>query len=340
MKRREKAVLIWLTICLMTFSFVMPAAAAEISKDKYTYSISKKSGEVKETLTFNDLGDVYKDVTITSILVPEKAVLSYTAKVDTSVVVFGYSLVNGVLVSSPVPWTINGKKELVNALPANTTGTVTFDYGVPYYELFILDEATGDRASYFFKIDTSAAVGDQPDAWAKIEVDEAISAGLIPAELQNNYKKLITRADFAKIIIRLLEVEKSQTIDEILAEKQVVLSDNPFTDTKVKEVVAAYLMGIVKGKGNGKFDPSGSITRQEAAVMLTNTAKVLGYKVPADASAFADNSIIASWAKPSVDFVSMHDVMKGIGNNKFSPKGTYTRQQAYITIMRLDIVLK
>ncbi|WP_054026619.1 S-layer homology domain-containing protein [Bacillus sp. FJAT-28004] len=341
MKKGKKTILIWMTACLMLFSFVMPvAAASEVSKDKYTYSLSKKFGDVTESLTFNDLGEIYEDEVVTSTLVPENAVLSYTAKVNTSVVVLGYKLDKGMLVSEPVPWTINGKKELISELAANTTGTVTFEFGVPYYELFIWDEATGDMTSYFFKIDKGAATGEQPDAWAKEEVDAAIAAGLVPTEMQNNYKKQITRADFAKIIIRLLEVKTGQTIDDILLENEVSLSDNPFTDTKVKEVIAANLMGIVNGKGNGKFDPSGSITRQEAAVMLANTAEVLGYEVAADVSVFADNSSIASWAMLSVDFVSMYDVMKGTGNNMFSPKGTYTRQQAYMTIMRLDSVLE
>ncbi|WP_419871600.1 S-layer homology domain-containing protein [Candidatus Pristimantibacillus sp. PTI5] len=339
MKRRNKAIFMMMAVCLMALSFVMPAAAAEISKDKYTYSISKKLGEVTETLTIDDLGDIYEDLQITSTLVPDKAVLSFTAKVDTSVIVLGYSLENGILVADPVPWTVNGTKELVNGLTANTTATVTFEYGVPYYELFIWDEATGDQTSYFFKIDKGTAAGDQPDTWAKTEVEAAIAANLVPTELQGSYKQKITRADFAKIIIRLLEVKTGQTIDEILVENEVSLSDNPFTDTSIKEVIAANLMGIVNGKGNGIFDPNGSITRQEAAVMLANTAEVLGYDVAADASAFADSKTIASWAKPSVDFVFTYEVMNGTGNNNFSPKGTYTRQQAYMTIVRLNDVL-
>ncbi|WP_337102787.1 S-layer homology domain-containing protein [Paenibacillus sp. YIM B09110] len=113
------------------------------------------------------------------------------------------------------------------------------------------------------------------------------------------------------------------------------MNDNPFTDTKAKEVIAANKLGILNGKGSGRFDPNGSITRQEAASMLTKTAISLGYDVRADASVYADNDSIAEWASSSVDFVSEFGIMQGTGNNKFSPKGTYTRQQAYMTIWRL-----
>jgi hypothetical protein len=336
MKRTKKALFVMMTVCLMSLSFIMPAAAAEVTKDKYTYSVSKSLGEVDEVITIEDLGELYEDMEVTSTIVPDKAVLTFTAKATTSAVVLGYSLEKGILVSESLPWTIKGKKELVNSLAANTTGTVAFEYGLPYYELFLFDETTGDQTSYFFKIDKGNAAGDQPDAWAKTEVDAAIAVGLVPEGLQSYYKQQISRADFAKLIVNLLEVTTGKTIDAILEENEVSLSDNPFTDTAIKQVIAANLMGIVNGKGNGKFDPYGSITRQEAAVMLTNTVDVFGFDITGDASTFADNKEIASWAKPSVDFVFTFGVMNGTGSNNFSPKGTYTRQQAYATILRMS----
>lgn len=69
--------------------------------------------------------------------------------------------------------------------------------------------------------------------------------------------------------------------------------------------------------------------------MLTNAAKVLNQTVSGAEAAFADASSIAAWAKPSVSFVSSAGVMNGTGNNSFSPLGTYSRQQAFMTIVRL-----
>lgn len=329
-----------LTVCLMAFSFVVPAAAAEITNEKYTYSISEQSGEVTEKLTLDDYGDVYEDISITSTLVPKDAVLTFTSKVDMAVGVVGYTEVEGVLVAIDIPWTINGKLDPEFGLPAGTKATVTFSYGLPYYELLILDEETGDSTSFFFKAAAGTDKIEQPDGWAKPEVYGAIVAGLVPTELQNNYKQKITRADFSKLIIKLVEIKAGQTIDELLAENELDITANPFTDTSAKEVIAANKLGIVNGKGNGIFDPNGSITRQEAAIMLTNAAEGLGYDIAADASAFADGSSVASWAKAGVDFVSTYGIMNGTGNNTFSPKGTYTRQQAYMTILRLNDALE
>lgn len=46
-------------------------------------------------------------------------------------------------------------------------------------------------------------------------------------------------------------------------------------------------------------------------------------------------SDIADWAKPSASFVASMGVMNDTGNNNFSPKGAYSRQQAFMTIVRL-----
>jgi hypothetical protein len=104
----------------------------------------------------------------------------------------------------------------------------------------------------------------------------------------------------------------------------------------------ANTLGIVGGKGNGIFDPDGSITRQEAAVILTRTAKVLGIQVSSTGAEFEEAKDIASWAKEAVDVVTStvdktnnSTIMGSTGDNKFSPLASYTRQQAIITAKRL-----
>ena len=182
---------------------------------------------------------------------------------------------------------------------------------------------------------------DEPESWAKTEVDMAIINNLVPKNLQSKYKENITRKEFCELAINLIEEKTGKTLDDILIEKGLSISNNPFTDTSDKIVTAANKLGIVNGKGNGIFAPNGYITRQEAAVMLTNTAKVFEVDTSASESTFADKLSIASWAKSEVDYVSSLYVMKGTEKG-FEPNSNYTRQQAYITILRLfdNIVLK
>jgi hypothetical protein len=76
--------------------------------------------------------------------------------------------------------------------------------------------------------------------------------------------------------------------------------------------------------------------------MLANTAAVLGIASNAAPVAFADAGSFSSWAVEAIAFVSStvdkvsgKPVMGGVGEGLFSPRGTYTRQQAFITMLRL-----
>lgn len=183
---------------------------------------------------------------------------------------------------------------------------------------------------------------DTPSEWAKSEVNIAISQQLVPKVLQFEYKKNITRQDYSRLVMNLLEVKLGQSMEEILAENGKSVNQSTFMDTKDTIILAANALGIVSGKGQGKFDPNGSITRQEAATMLARTAQLLGVDAGAESSNFADINQIASWAKESVAFVSSTKdktnqaaIMGGTDKNKFSPNQTYTREQAIITMKRL-----
>lgn len=337
MKRIKKMFMLTLTVGLLSMSIAFPAAAAEVLNDQYTYSVTDQTGKVTETFTYDFFGEIYENQETEFNLVKDNAVLTFTPKTDMGAFVVGYNEVDGMLEANSIPWNIDGSDELVDIVTANTAASIAFKYGMKYYELVLYNETSEEESSIYFKIESDSA--DQPDAWAKAEVDEAKAAGLVPSELQNNYKGKITRADFAKLIIELLKVQSGVSIDVIVALGEYDLTNNPFTDTTLKEVILANQLGIVNGKGNGLFDPNGSITRQEAAIMLMNAASVLEADVSADAAAFSDNSSIAAWATAGVEFVSTYGIMNGTGSNTFTPKGTYTRQQAFTTILRLNDML-
>lgn len=184
-----------------------------------------------------------------------------------------------------------------------------------------------------------------PSSWAKAEVEAAIALQLVPAELQHGYTHNITRADFSKLAVNLLQVKTGKSIEALLAESGQTINRQAFKDTQDSYVLAAFALGIVTGKGNGNFDPHGDITRQEAAIMLSRTAQALGLDVDkhmGNTFSFADQGEIASWATRGVAFVASTvdstnnaNIMGGTGDNKFSPKAKYSKQQAYITIKRL-----
>ena len=118
---------------------------------------------------------------------------------------------------------------------------------------------------------------DAPSDWAKAEVESAISQGLVPREMQSSYQTPITRQEFCRLAVTMVEVVEEKPIAQVLSDQGLEQKENAFSDTQDDDIENACALGIVSGYEDGTFRPQGSIKRQEAAKMLYETAKVLGY---------------------------------------------------------------
>ncbi|MBQ1351258.1 MAG: InlB B-repeat-containing protein [Oscillospiraceae bacterium] len=182
-----------------------------------------------------------------------------------------------------------------------------------------------------------------PSEWAKEEVEQAIVAELIPTTFQSKYATEITRGEFCNLIVNMLEQVQGKSIDEILAQRNLSINYSAFSDTKDKNILAAHALGIVNGCSAGKFNPNGMITRQEAATILVRICYSTDFsKLKATNPGYVDDNEIASWAKQGVylvhqivDPTSSKAVMQGNGQGKFEPLAPYSRQEAYLTILRV-----
>lgn len=54
----------------------------------------------------------------------------------------------------------------------------------------------------------------------------------------------------------------------------------------------------------------------------------------ADVPAFADQSLIASWALDFTKFMYKYNITKGVGNNNYGPKNNCTCEQAVAFLVR------
>lgn len=177
---------------------------------------------------------------------------------------------------------------------------------------------------------TTGLDANTPSPWSAPAIERSKTLGLVPDWLQYSYRSNLTRREFCVLIKELLEKKSGKSISALRSERQKNLS-NGFADTDDWYVRECASLGIVTGY-DGKFNPSGSLTRQEAAVILQRTAEVLGARMKGSGKTFADSAEIASWATEAVDFTTSNGIMNGKGD-KFDPKGTYTREQGYITMV-------
>lgn len=176
--------------------------------------------------------------------------------------------------------------------------------------------------------------------WARPEIDKAADLGLIPDSLaQADSTRPITRAEFAAVAVKLYEN---------LVQIPATAGTNPFRDTTDAEVVKAYNLGITDGVAADRFAPAELLNREQAATMLTRVFKrafVADWALANDSqfafdytrpAAFADDNDISAWAKPSVYFMVAHNIIEGVGGNRFVPKAVTSAQQAegYATATR------
>lgn len=116
----------------------------------------------------------------------------------------------------------------------------------------------------------------------------------------------LTRAEFAAMAVNALGLPQKQP--------------KSFSDVKNSHWFCGYVgsvchYGIASGKGGGRFDPSGTITRQEAAVMVTRAAALCGMdtdltnaEIRRALSGFSDYVTAADWAQASLAFCYRHNL--------------------------------
>ena len=123
-----------------------------------------------------------------------------------------------------------------------------------------------------------------------------------------------------------------------------VETENPFTDVSgsawyTKAVLWAASNNIVAGIGNGRFDPNGTATREQAATILYEYARFKGCDVDVygDLSAFADAGSVSAFARAPMTWAVAEGLISGAvinGRTLLDPQGVTTRAQFAMIMMQ------
>lgn len=139
------------------------------------------------------------------------------------------------------------------------------------------------------------------EALASREIIDGKSAGRFEPDSS------MTRAEFAKIIVAALGLTPK--------------TSSPFTDVTPNDwfapfVGTAYRYGIVTGTTATTYTPNGTITRQEAAVMVARAAKLCGMDTNLQDGAvrdmlaqFGDYTKSAAWARTALAFCYQETIL-------------------------------
>lgn len=194
-----------------------------------------------------------------------------------------------------------------------------------------------------------AGVDLGPSWWAAQEVNAAVALGMVQGTMQGNWQAEITREEFARLAISFLAVQYGYGdrpldvfMEDYLNRRYDLLTDDAqaFSDIETypcaDQINMACRLGIVKGRGDGRYDPEATITRQEAATLLGRAYQVyatLEQGEPSDP--YTDQAQIAPWAAEGVAVLQSWDVLRGDETGAFHPLGKLTKEQAVAAFYRL-----
>ncbi|WP_432663284.1 S-layer homology domain-containing protein [Wukongibacter baidiensis] len=174
-------------------------------------------------------------------------------------------------------------------------------------------------------------------SWAKEAVNVMIAKGVVNGRSDTEFDpdSEITRAEFATLIIRMLEYEINDNIS-------IPFEDVDKNSWYYKYVAAAYKNGLINGREETKFDPNGNITRQEMAKVIAKVLENESVNVEenTELDSFEDKEDIATWAKSSAALAAKEGIITGMENGRFAPNEKANRAQAVVMLHRLYKILQ
>ena len=159
------------------------------------------------------------------------------------------------------------------------------------------------------------------DKYAKALCDKKIINGYEDGSFrpENN----VTRAEIAKMLVSAFDINGASP---------VVFGDVKADAWYADFVAKASAAGVITGY-NGSFNPDGSLTRQDAALMVYRVLEKTG-KLPEDSASFNDDAAIASYASNAVKVLGTIGVLNGDTNGNFNPASYITRAEIAACLCR------
>ena len=99
--------------------------------------------------------------------------------------------------------------------------------------------------------------------------------------------------------------------------------------TNQTAIEALAARGIIRGKGENRFDPDATMTRAEFAAIIVN-----GLGLPEKTAAVFDDVPASAWFAKAVETAYYYEIVSGTSTTAFNPGGTITRQEAAVMVTK------
>ncbi|SET37782.1 S-layer homology domain-containing protein [Natronincola peptidivorans] len=176
-----------------------------------------------------------------------------------------------------------------------------------------------------FTFGQPSAGTDIENHWGQKHIEEWLNKGLISGYPDGSFRPdyTITRAEFFTL------VNKAFHLNDTL---EIRFNDVNETDWFYSQIGKALKAGYISGYPDNTIQPNNSISRQEAAIVLTKLLKLDTSLEDDSINIFQDSSKIARWSKGPVSAVIRYGLMKGYPDGSFHPERPITRAEAVIVL--------
>ncbi len=171
-----------------------------------------------------------------------------------------------------------------------------------------------------------ADVSPTRDAWCYTQVMQASEAGLMNGYGSSLFGKNdpITRGQMVQILYNYYGEDCGTNSG---------FSDVPSSAWYAKAVTWASKKGVASGYSNGTFGPNNKLTREQMVTILYNVAGRPATNTSA-LSQFNDRGQVAAYAVNGFSWAVSNKVVSGTSNTTLSPRGTATRAQVAVILIR------
>ena len=176
---------------------------------------------------------------------------------------------------------------------------------------------------------TTASAASVPSDWARDEIGTVYPDMFSSMQVDVDYQRPITRAEFCMIAFRVFS-ELNGGLPDIKA-------DQPFSDVGA-DTIDMYIPLV----SATEFNPRGQLTRQELCTIFGRLVTIVEPEaenyinsMSGAADKFADSADIADWARNYVNCGVKLGIIKGTSDTELSPLGTVSMEQAIAIANRI-----
>ncbi|MEK5239353.1 S-layer homology domain-containing protein [Paenibacillus sp. FSL L8-0470] len=319
------------------------AKTVKVPLSKVIIEAAKAKGIANIAITFNGLTVTipvaqFSDAVTLTTTTGEDATVTSISKLKLASKVYDFGLTVGGVATTTFkqPLTIKLPLKDTTGLDKELLSVAKVVYSDLQFQGGVLDGEhivePRDTFSSYAVLENKVSFSDiaKVQAWAGRQIQVVAAKGAIEGIGNGKFapKNNVTRAEFAKMLVRALNLENSTATENF--------SDVSSTAWYAPYVAVAAEKGIIQGRTSTTFDPTATITRAEMATLISRALKLTNPDAKTDASAlnkFTDAAKINATLKDGVAFAASNNLV--IGNaGKFNPTNTASRAEAAVIIYR------